>query len=52
MTSLRMQIVFDVLGRAKDCEDAFVIAHCRNLINADRIGKWNANSWKIVKLFV
>lgn len=49
--TLRMQIVWDVLNAAKDCNDAFVINACRNLINADRIGKWSMSDWEVVKAF-
>lgn len=34
----RMRIIWDVLESAKDNGDAIVIAACRRLINADRIG--------------
>ena len=34
----RMQITWDVLERAKDCGDETVIAACRRIIVADRIG--------------
>lgn len=34
----RMRIVWAVLDAAKDAGDEFVIAACRRLINADRIG--------------
>jgi hypothetical protein len=34
----RMQIVWDVLEAAKDTGDAIVIAACRRLIAADRVG--------------
>lgn len=33
-----MQIVWDVLEAAKDAGDAQVIAACRRIIKADRIG--------------
>lgn len=35
----RMQIVWDVLESAKDCQDEIVIAACRRVIVADRIGR-------------
>lgn len=34
----RMQIVFEVLEAAKDAGDDFVIAACRRVITANRIG--------------
>lgn len=49
--TLRMKIVWDVLNAAKDCNDTFVINACRNLINANRIGKWSMADWSIVKEF-
>lgn len=36
--SLRMQIVWQVLEAAKDAGDQAVIAACRRIITADRIG--------------
>ena len=42
----------DILERAKDCEDEFIIAACRRLIEANRLG-WqkhhNPNDWRLVK---
>lgn len=49
--SLRMQVVWDVLNAAKDCNDVLVINACRRLINANTIGKWSINDWRIVKDF-
>ena len=50
----RMQIVWNVLEAAKDASDEFVIAACRRVINADRIG-WRkhgcANDLRIVMTF-
>jgi hypothetical protein len=47
-----MQIVWDVLERAKDAGDETVIAACRRLIEADRIG-WkrhrNIVDWALVQ---
>ncbi|BCH23535.1 hypothetical protein [Mesorhizobium sp. L-8-3] len=37
-TTPRMQIVWDVLEAAKDNADEMVIAACRRLIVADRLG--------------
>jgi hypothetical protein len=37
-TTPRMHIVWQVLEAAKDAGDEMVIAACRRLINADRIG--------------
>lgn len=34
----RMQITWEVLEAAKDAGDEFVIAACRRIITADRIG--------------
>lgn len=34
----RMQITWNVLEAAKDAGDEFVIAACRRIITADRIG--------------
>lgn len=36
--SPRMQITWDILERAKDCDDEIVIAACRRIIMAERIG--------------
>jgi hypothetical protein len=36
--SPRKQIALDVLARAKDCDDAIVIAACRRIIWADTLG--------------
>jgi hypothetical protein len=36
--SLRMRVVWDVLERAKDTGDEMVIAACRRIITADRLG--------------
>lgn len=53
--SIRMQIVREVLEAAKDAGDDFVIAACRRIINADRIG-WrkhgNPADLRIVMAFV
>ena len=50
----RMQIVWNVLEAAKDNGDQMVIAACRRLIVADRIG-WKRHAakadWQIVKAF-
>jgi hypothetical protein len=43
--SPRMQITREVLERAKDCGDDHVIAACRRIINADRIG-WHKHGRK------
>jgi hypothetical protein len=37
-TPLRLQLTLDVLERDKDCGDATVIAACRRVIQADRLG--------------
>jgi len=50
----RMQIVWQVLEAAKDNGDQMVIAACRRLIVADRIG-WKRHAakadWQLVKAF-
>lgn len=38
MMAPRMQIVWEVLEAAKDAGDDFVLAACRRVIAADRIG--------------
>ena len=52
--SLRMQIVWSVLEAAKDVGDEYVIAACRRLITADRIG-WRKHAdpadWCLVQAF-
>ena len=52
--TLRMQIVWNVLEAAKDNGDQMVIAACRRLIVADRIG-WKKHAkridWELVKAF-
>ena len=51
---LRMRIVAQVLERAKDAQDEVVIAACRRLIRADKLG-WKKHAdphdWKLVKAF-
>jgi len=49
--SLRMQIVWDVLERAKDAGDMRVIAACRALIIADRGARWSPDDWRLVRAF-
>lgn len=34
----RLRIIWRVLERAKDCNDETVIAACRRLLRADRLG--------------
>ena len=50
----RMQIVWDVLERAKDAGDAVVTAACRRLIEANRLG-WRKHhdpaDWQLVPAF-
>jgi hypothetical protein len=50
----RMTIVWEILERAKDAGDEFVIAACRRLIIADRIG-WkrhaNKSDWTLIRAF-
>ena len=50
----RMKIVWAVLEAAKDAGDSTVIAACRRLIRADRIG-WRRHhvpaDWNLVKEF-
>ena len=51
---LRMQVVGQVLAAAKDNNDELVIAACRRLIEAERLG-WrrhaNAADWALVAAF-
>jgi hypothetical protein len=50
----RMHIVWNVLERAKDVGDDFVIGACRRLIAANRLG-WRKHhdpeDWKLVQEF-
>jgi hypothetical protein len=50
----RMQIVWQVLEGAKDCQDQIVINACRRLINANTIG-WRKHAdkrdWQLVLEF-
>jgi hypothetical protein len=50
----RMAMVWDVLERAKDAGDARIVAACRRIINADRLG-WkkhgDPNDLKLVREF-
>lgn len=50
----RMQIVWQVLESAIDCNDIAVIAACRRLIVADRLG-WrkhcSAADWRLIRAF-
>lgn len=52
--SPRMQITWQVLECAKDVDDEMVIAACRRIITADRIG-WrkhgNADDYRLVLAF-
>jgi hypothetical protein len=50
---LRMQIVWDVLVAAKDARDDAVIAACRRLIAAHRLGRDRglAAEWRIARAF-
>jgi hypothetical protein len=51
---LRMHVVFDVLERALDNKDIAVVAACRRLICANRLG-WRKHAdpatWRLVKAF-
>lgn len=55
MTTPRMMIIWDVLDRAKDNNDRAVIAACRRLILANRLG-WNKHhdpkDYALVKSFL
>jgi hypothetical protein len=54
MMTFRMQVVWGVLARAKDCKDEMVVAACRRLIRADRLG-WRQHrdpaDWALVQSF-
>jgi hypothetical protein len=50
--SIRMRIVWEVLEAAKSAGDATVIAACRAIINANRIGKRAPAEMAIVLAFV
>jgi hypothetical protein len=53
-TPPRMRIVWSVLEAAKDCQDEMVIAACRRLIVANRLG-WKKHrakaDWTLVQAF-
>lgn len=50
----RMSIIWDVLEQAKDAGDEYVLAACRRLIHADRLG-WTKHrdpaDWRLVRSF-
>ncbi len=52
---IRMRIVWDVLERALDCQDDYVVRAARRLIIANRLG-WRKHrdprDWEVVKAFV
>ena len=43
-----MQLTWDVLERAKDCQEDFVINACRRVINAGRLG-WRRHRSKVIE---
>lgn len=52
--TLRMKVVWDVMEEAKVNRDDVVLAACRRLIHADRLG-WKSphrhRDWALVKMF-